>query len=162
MVTDKHERKANDAGMVLDAVFENSTVQDRPWIRTILEDWGFREGWVLNPPLLCTACPTLLDTGFQMSLCKYKDLFYCSSFHNQLLVDLSVIVMLQQWPGREGLVLYPGIPVDLQSSWHRNGWLEYQQVADGVCKTQSPLHNPLDIGSWQPHKTSVGIIKVSW
>ena len=38
------EWKASDAGMVLDAVFENSTVQDRPWIRTILEDWGFREG----------------------------------------------------------------------------------------------------------------------
>ena len=30
MVTDEHEWKANDAGMVLDAVFESSTVEDRP------------------------------------------------------------------------------------------------------------------------------------
>ena len=44
MVTDEHEWKANDAGIIVDMMFENSAVEDRPWIRTNLEDWGFREG----------------------------------------------------------------------------------------------------------------------
>lgn len=30
MVTDEHEWKANDAGMIVDVMFENSAVEDRP------------------------------------------------------------------------------------------------------------------------------------
>ena len=30
MVTDEHEWRANDAGMIVDVMFENSVVEDRP------------------------------------------------------------------------------------------------------------------------------------
>ena len=45
MVTDEHEWKANDAGMVVDAVFESSKVEDCPELEQFQRIEVVRGGW---------------------------------------------------------------------------------------------------------------------